>query len=59
MLSYPADMDAQTVPFEAGLAGLINVDMEAARIGKKVLRAIRDQGTRRNYPDSQLNAIGH
>jgi len=52
-------MDAQTVPFEAGLAGLINVDMEAARIGKKVLRAIRDQGTRRNYPDSQLNAIGH
>ncbi|MCR9069675.1 MAG: glycine cleavage system protein T [Rhodobacteraceae bacterium] len=47
MLSYHADMDAQTNPFELGLDRLVNLDMEADFIGKDALRRIRDEGVTR------------
>ena len=47
MLSYHADMDAETNPFELGLDRLVSLDMEAEFIGKAALRRIREQGVRR------------
>ncbi|MGF1560972.1 MAG: glycine cleavage T C-terminal barrel domain-containing protein [Geminicoccaceae bacterium] len=47
MLSYHADADSDTNPFELGLDRLVNLDMDAEFIGKAALRRIRDQGVRR------------
>ena len=47
MLSYHADADIHTNPFELGLDRLVNPDMEADFIGKFALRRIRDQGVSR------------
>ncbi len=47
MLSYHADADIQTNPFELGLDRLVNLDMEADFIGKAALRRIRDEGVSR------------
>jgi len=42
MLSYHADADINSNPYELGLDRLINVDMEVEFIGKAALRDIRD-----------------
>jgi len=47
MLSYHADADITTNPYELGLDRLVNLDMEADFIGKAVLRRIRAEGVRR------------
>ena len=47
MLSYHADADINTNPFELGLDRLVNLEMEADFIGKAALRRIRDEGVRR------------
>ncbi|MFD0860483.1 glycine cleavage T C-terminal barrel domain-containing protein [Roseovarius aquimarinus] len=47
MLSYHADADIQTNPFELGLERLCNLDMEADFIGKFALKRIRDTGVSR------------
>lgn len=47
MLSYHADADINTNPYELGLDRLVNVDMEADFIGKDALRRIRDEGVAR------------
>jgi aminomethyltransferase len=47
MLSYHADADINTNPFELGLDRLVNLDMDADFIGKFALRRIRDQGVTR------------
>jgi len=47
MLSYHADMDAGTNPFELGLGRLVNLDTEADFIGKAALLRIRDEGVSR------------
>ncbi|EPX78306.1 glycine cleavage T C-terminal barrel domain-containing protein [Salipiger mucosus] len=47
MLSYHADMDAQTNPFELGLGRLVNLDTDAEFIGKAALERIRDEGISR------------
>ena len=47
MLSYHADMDAQTNPFELGLDRLVNLDMDADFVGKEALRRIREEGVSR------------
>jgi aminomethyltransferase len=47
MLSYHADADIHTNPYELGLDRLVNVDMEAEFIGKAALRRIRDEGVSR------------
>jgi aminomethyltransferase len=47
MLSYHADADINTNPYELGLDRLVNLDMEADFIGKTALRRIQAQGARR------------
>lgn len=47
MLSYHADADSSTNPFELGLDRLVNLDMAADFIGKEALRRIRDRGVSR------------
>jgi len=47
MLSYHADADIHTNPFELGLDRLVDLEMEADFIGKAALRRIRDEGVTR------------
>ncbi len=47
MLSYHADADITTNPFELGFDRLVNLDMEADFIGKAALRRIQQQGVTR------------
>lgn len=47
MLSYHADADIHTNPFELGLDRLVNLEMDADFIGKAALRRIRAEGLRR------------
>ncbi|WP_188745451.1 glycine cleavage T C-terminal barrel domain-containing protein, partial [Marinobacterium zhoushanense] len=47
MLSYHADMDINTNPYELGLDRLVELDMEAEFIGKAALKRIREQGVSR------------
>ena len=47
MLSYHADADINTNPYELGYDRLVNLDMEADFIGKAALRRIREEGPRR------------
>ena len=47
MLSYHADADMNTNPYELGFDRLVNLDMEADFIGKAALRRIKDEGVSR------------
>jgi aminomethyltransferase len=47
MLSYHADADINTNPYELGLDRLVNLDIEADFIGKAALKRIRDTGVSR------------
>ena len=47
MLSYHADADINTNPYELGLGRLVNLDTPANFIGKAALRKIRDAGVSR------------
>jgi glycine cleavage system aminomethyltransferase T len=47
MLSYHADADSHTNPYELGLDRLVDLDMQADFIGKAALRRIREQGVSR------------
>jgi aminomethyltransferase len=47
MLSYHADADIHTNPFELGFDRLVNLDMEAEFIGKAALKRIKEQGITR------------
>jgi aminomethyltransferase len=47
MLSYHADADINTNPFELGYDRLVNLDMEADFIGKEALRRIKAEGPKR------------
>ncbi|MCE8538118.1 glycine cleavage system protein T [Ruegeria pomeroyi] len=47
MLSYHADADIHTNPFELGFDRLVNLDMEAEFIGKAALRRIKAEGVAR------------
>ena len=47
MLSYHADMDAQTNPFELGLDRLVDLEMPADFIGKAALKQVQQQGVTR------------
>jgi len=47
MLSYHADADMSTNPFELGFDRLVNLDMEADFIGKAALRRIKEEGVSR------------
>lgn len=47
MLSYRADADIDTNPYELGMDRLVDLDMEADFIGKAALRRIRENGVSR------------
>jgi aminomethyltransferase len=47
MLSYHADADINTNPFELGLERLINLNTENEFIGKKALKDIKEKGVQR------------
>jgi aminomethyltransferase len=47
MLSYHADADIQTNPYELGFDHLVDLDIEAEFIGKAALRRIHEQGITR------------
>ncbi|WP_375253758.1 glycine cleavage T C-terminal barrel domain-containing protein [Yoonia sp.] len=47
MLSYHADMDAGTNPYELGLGRLVNLDTDAKFVGKEALARIKETGVSR------------
>ena len=47
MLSYHADADVHTNPYELGFDRLVNLDLEADFIGKTALRRIKEEGPKR------------
>lgn len=56
MLSYHADADINTNPYELGLDRLINIDMEASFIGKAALQNIRNVGVTRKQVGLVINS---
>jgi glycine cleavage system aminomethyltransferase T len=56
MLSYHADADINTNPYELGLDRLVNLDLEADFIGKAALRRIRDNGVSRKQVGLRIEA---
>ena len=55
MLSYHADADINTNPFELGLDRLINLDSEVNFIGKDALKKIKQDGLKRKQVGLELN----
>tara|TARA_B110000438_G_C15795730_1_gene642760 strand:- start:577 stop:1719 length:1143 start_codon:yes stop_codon:yes gene_type:complete len=47
MLSYHADADINTNPYEVGLDRLVNLDTDVNFVGKKALRKIKQNGIKR------------
>ncbi len=56
MLSYHADADINTNPYELGLGRLVNLDMDAGFIGKEALRRIQAEGPKRQQVGLVLHA---
>ncbi len=54
MLSYHADMDIETNPFELGLDRLVDLDMDAPFIGKDALKAIKAKGVSRRLAGFEI-----
>jgi glycine cleavage system aminomethyltransferase T len=55
MLSYHADADIHTNPFELGFDRLVNLDMEANFIGKEALKKIKQDGIKRKQVGLKLD----
>lgn len=55
MLSYHADADSLTNPYELGLDRLVDLDMDADFIGKAALHRIRDRGVSRRQVGLRLD----
>ena len=55
MLSYHADMDINTNPFELGLDRLVDLDAGIKFIGKEALRTIRDNGVQRQQVGLEIS----
>jgi aminomethyltransferase len=55
MLSYWADMDIQTNPYELGLGRLVDLEMEADFIGKTALGRISAEGVRRRLVGLEIS----
>ena len=55
MLSYHADMDAHTNPFELGLDRLVDLEMPANFIGKAALKQLQQQGISRQQVGLELD----
>ncbi len=55
MLSYHADADINTNPFELGLDRLVNLDSEINFIGKEALKKIKQDGIKRKQIGLELD----
>jgi len=55
MLSYHADMDINTNPFELGLDRLVDLDADINFIGKAALQSIRDKGVQRRQVGLEIS----
>ena len=55
MLSYHADADIETNPFELGLDRLVNLDSEISFIGKEALKKIKQEGIKRKQVGLELD----
>ena len=55
MLSYHADADINTNPFELGLDRLVNLDSDVNFIGKEALRKIKEMGVKRKQVGLELD----
>ena len=55
MLSYHADMDSGTNPYELGLDRLVDVDADINFVGKAALQAIRSNGVKRKQVGLELS----
>ena len=55
MLSYHADADINTNPFELGLDRLISLDIETNFIGKEALNKIKQEGIKRKQVGLELD----
>ena len=55
MLSYHADADIDTNPFELGLDRLVNLDSEINFIGKEALKKIKNDGIKRKQVGLELD----
>ena len=55
MLSYHADADIKTNPYELGLDRLVNTDIEANFIGKEALKNIKKKGIRRKQVGLEID----
>ena len=55
MLSYHADMDAHTNPFELGLDRLVDLEMPANFIGKAALKQVQQQGISRQQVGLEID----
>jgi glycine cleavage system aminomethyltransferase T len=55
MLSYHADMDNQTNPYELGLGRLVDLNMEADFIGKAALSKIEQRGVTRQQVGIEID----
>ena len=55
MLSYWADMDIHTNPFELDLDRFVDLDMEAEFIGKAALRRIKTEGVNRKLVGLEIS----
>jgi len=56
MLSYHADMDIHTNPFELGLERLVNLDADIDFIGREALQKISNEGVRRQQVGLEISA---
>ena len=57
MLSYHADMDIATNPYELGLDRLVDLDMDAEFIGKAALKRILNEGIRRKQVGLEIAGL--
>ncbi len=57
MLSYHADADIHTNPYELGLDRLVDLDMEAEFIGKAALARIREEGVARRQVGLEIGGV--
>jgi glycine cleavage system aminomethyltransferase T len=55
MLSYHADADINTNPYEVGLGRLVNLDIEANFVGKDALQKINTDGIKRKQVGLTIN----
>ncbi len=55
MLSYHADMDIHTNPYELGLDRLVNLDANSDFIGRQALQNIRDTGVTRKQVGLEIS----